>query len=239
MKQQSRRLWGLLAAAGSGQRVGGREPKQYHLIAGRPVLGWSLQALLDVPEITAVMVALAADDGRAASVPEMQTPRVIRCTGGAERADTVRAGLEALQAAGAGDEDAVLVHDAARPAVHGEEIQRLIDGALDDPAGGLLALPCRDTLKRGGDDGRVSGTVSRVGIWQAVTPQLFPLQALRRALAICEDDGVAVTDEAQAMEYAGARPRLVEARLTNIKYTWEGDAAWLARILGSREAATP
>ncbi len=226
-------VWGLVAAAGAGCRIGGTQPKQYHLIAGSTVLAWSLRAMLAVPDIRGVMLALASGDTHADDVAEASDSRVWRCRGGAERADTIRAALQALLARGAAPADRVLVHDAARPAVSAEDIATLLTEAGADPDGGLLAVPVRDTLKRGSADARVVATVPRDDLWQAMTPQLFPLGRLLHALDSAAAAGAKITDEAQAMEHMGAQPRLVPCRATNIKYTWPADDAWLESILTS------
>jgi 2-C-methyl-D-erythritol 4-phosphate cytidylyltransferase len=112
-----------------------------------------------------------------------------------ERADSVLNALLLLHAQGASDDDWVLVHDAARPNLARSDLDRLLTELADDPVGGLLAVPARDTLKRADADGRVSATVDRSTIWQAYTPQMFRLGMLHRALAECLVSDVAVTDE--------------------------------------------
>ena len=222
----ARPLWGVIAAAGAGLRAGDEIPKQYHVVAGRSVLAWSVDALLGVKEISGVMLAVAANDARATALPAAEDQRVHFCSGGAARAASVRAALRALMAIGATDDDRVLVHDAARPAVTVSDVERLVEAVGDDPDGGLLACPVRDTLKRADAQGAVAETTAREGLWQAMTPQLFPLGRLREAL---EAAGDSVTDEAGAMERLGARPLLVPASLSNIKYTFPEDAPLLTR----------
>lgn len=221
-------------AAGTGQRMGSTRPKQYHAIAGRPVLAWSLDALLGIPAIAGVMVVRSADDTWLEAVMPRGGSPWRDCIGGSERQASVRAGLAALRDWGAGANDRILVHDAARPAVTQADIRRLIDDVGDDPDGGLLAAPVRDTLKRADDKGRVASTPSRDGLWQAMTPQLFPLGRLESALDLAS--GAAVTDEAQAMERLGAKPRLVAGDPGNIKYTYPDDARWLAWALDRQSA---
>lgn len=230
------RLWAVMAAAGAGRRAGEAQPKQYHWLSDRPVLAWSLDALLAVPGVAGIMLAVAPGDRQAAALPAADDPRVHACTGGAERAASVLAALKALAGVGAEDKDRVLVHDAARPAVAVADIQRLVEAIGNDPDGGLLACPVRDTLKRSDAEGRVMDTVPRDGLWQAMTPQLFPLGRLRVAL---EAAGGRVTDEAQAMELQGARPRLVPGSLANLKYTYPDDAPLLGRWLASPTERKP
>ncbi|TVO62306.1 2-C-methyl-D-erythritol 4-phosphate cytidylyltransferase [Spiribacter vilamensis] len=214
--------------------MGSVRPKQYHAIAGRPVLAWSVDALLGIPAIAGVMIVRSADDTCLEAVMPRGDPRWRDCIGGGERQASVQAGLAALRDWGADATDRVLVHDAARPAVTQGDIRRLIDHVGDDPDGGLLAAPVRDTLKRADDEGRVASTPSRDGLWQAMTPQLFPLGRLESALAMAS--GAVVTDEAQAMERLGARPRLVAGDPGNIKYTYPDDARWLAWALDRQRA---
>jgi len=232
MKTPGSRLWGLIAAAGAGERIGGPVPKQYHQLGGQTVLAWSLQAILAVPALQGVMVVTARSDAGEKSLAEATDPRIHGCPGGATRVESVSAGLRALRDLGATDQDRVLVHDAARPAVQTADIVRLVEAVDDNPDGGLLAVPVRDTLKRADDRGRVADTVSRASLWQAMTPQLFPLGRLIDALEFSQRQQTEVTDESQAMEQIGASPLLVQSPMTNIKYTWESDRRWLETILG-------
>ncbi|MNP11552.1 2-C-methyl-D-erythritol 4-phosphate cytidylyltransferase [compost metagenome] len=130
---------------------------------------------------------------------------------------------------GAASDDWVLVHDAARPNLSRSDLDHLLGELDDDPVGGLLAVPARDTLKRADSDGRVSETIDRSVVWLAYTPQMFRLGALHRALADALVAGVAITDEASAMEWAGQAPRLVEGRADNIKVTTPEDLQRLQR----------
>jgi 2-C-methyl-D-erythritol 4-phosphate cytidylyltransferase len=154
---------------------------------------------------------------------------LLRATGGAERADSVLAGLRALPAS-VEAEDFVLVHDAARPCLRSADISRLIEQAV--PAGGgLLAAPLRDTLKLAGADNRVAATESRESRWRALTPQLFRRGELETALAAAIDDGFAVSDEAMAMERNGFAPLLVEGAEDNLKVTTAADMALAEYLL--------
>jgi 2-C-methyl-D-erythritol 4-phosphate cytidylyltransferase len=133
------------------------------------------------------------------------------------------------------DEDFVLVHDAARPCVLAEDVDRLI--GLGVTAGGaLLAAPLRDTLKRAVASGRVEATEPREGRWRALTPQLFRLGELVAALQSAQAAGVEATDEAMAMERMGHRPLLVEGAESNIKITTPADLALAEFILARQQA---
>jgi 2-C-methyl-D-erythritol 4-phosphate cytidylyltransferase len=224
------RRWAIVPAAGQGSRFGAELPKQYVAVLGRPLLSWTLSALLAEPRIDGVVVALARGDRRWRDLPEADDPRVRRCLGGARRELSVANGLEALTGH-ARDTDWVLVHDAARPCLRGEDLDRLLTQLADDPVGGLLAAPVGDTLKRADASGRALETVPRAGLWRAYTPQMFRFGLLRRALRLCIERGRAVTDEAAAIESLGLRPRLVAGRTDNIKVTNPADAALAAAIL--------
>ncbi len=138
-------------------------------------------------------------------------------------------GLQRLGLMGAADQDWVLVHDAARPNLAREDLDKLLHELAADPVGGLLAVPARDTLKRADADGRVAETVDRSVIWHAFTPQMFRLGMLRDALGAALGDGAPVTDEASAIEWAGYSPKLVEGRSDNLKVTRPEDLRWLAQ----------
>lgn len=226
--------WVVVPAAGSGRRFGGELPKQYATIDGRPLLFWTLSRLALVPRISGLLVVLAADDPFWPGWDTIGGKPVITAIGGAERADSVLAGLRALPASVSAD-SFVLVHDAARPCVRIADIDALMN-AVGDGDGGLLAAPVRDTIKRqqqagaGQLDARVAQTVRRDDLWRALTPQMFRRGALSTALAAAGERGAAPTDEAQAMEWTGVAPLLVEGAPDNIKVTTGHDMA-LARFL--------
>lgn len=224
--------WCVVPAAGRGRRFGGEVPKQYLRLGDKPLLLHTLERLAAHPRIAGLMLVTAADDASwAAGLLEVLGKPLLRTAGGAERADSVLAGLRALPASVAA-QDCVLVHDAARPCVRAADITRLIELAV--PAGGgLLAAPLRDTLKRADAASRSVATEPRESRWRALTPQLFPRAALEQALAQASADGVAVTDEAMAMERSGFAPLLVEGAEDNIKVTTPADLA-LAEFLLAR-----
>lgn len=216
------RFFGVIPAAGSGSRMGSDTPKQYLDLDGAPVLQRSVDAMLALPQLDTLVVALAADDDRWSTLDAASNARVVTTTGGAERSDSVLAGLEAL-ADQASDEDWVLVHDAARPCLLASDLERLVAELASDPVGGLLATPVAETVKRADDDGRVLDTVSRESLWLAQTPQMFRYGLLRDALT--RDGAVNITDEASAVEQAGHRPKLVPGHVGNLKITRPGDLA--------------
>lgn len=140
-------------------------------------------------------------------------------------------GLRALAAQGAGTEDWVMVHDAVRPCVRGDDIDRLILEGGSHAVGGVLGMPVRDTMKRVDRSGNIEDTVSRDRLWHAFTPQMFRLGALTSALNGAIADGIAVTDEAQAMERAGAYARMVKGHADNIKITTPQDLVFAEQCL--------
>ena len=223
--------WLVMPAAGAGTRFGG-EPKQYRRIAGRTLLEWSLAPFLADARCAGVAVALAAGDTAFAALDCARDPRVRTVTGGARRADSVRAALAHLQLR---EGDWVMVHDAARPCVSTTEVARLLECAVPESQGALLAVPVADTLKQAGEGGRVAATASREALWRAQTPQLFRAGALLRALDAALAAGREPTDEAQAMEWQGVAPRLVPGSAQNIKVTEPGDFALAAVLLDTRE----
>lgn len=218
-------LWVVVPAAGRGTRFGAERPKQYCEVAGHAVIAHTLGVLLAHPSVAGAMVVLAADDGywTEGAMAHADKP-VLTCIGGAERADSVLAGLDALPGTVRAD-DFVLVHDAARPNLAHADLDRLLDVGRADPVGAILAAPVRDTLKRAGDDGGIDGTEPRERLWRAFTPQLFRRLQLARALRAAAEAGVAITDEAMAMERQGLRPLLVEGREDNFKITTPADLA--------------
>lgn len=218
-----------MPAAGSGQRFGQQIPKQYMPLAGRTVIQWSLAPFLDDGRCQGAVVALAAADAHFARLG-LGTEKVATVMGGAQRADSVLAALESIRA---DDDEWVLVHDAARPCVTREEIDRLLQQAGADAVGGLLAVPLADTLKREAS-GRVTDTPPRAGLWRALTPQMFRLGALREALQAAGREGRSPTDEAQALEWRGSAPRLVQGSPQNLKITTAADLSLAAAILWQR-----
>jgi 2-C-methyl-D-erythritol 4-phosphate cytidylyltransferase len=215
-------VWAVVPAAGVGRRFGASIPKQYLELGGRSVLERSLSTFVDHPRIAGVRVVLDSADPRWDSQPYARNPKVSRAAGGAERCHSVLNALEALLAQ-AHPQDWVLVHDAARPCLRLEDLNRLIEELEQDPVGGLLAVPVRDTMKRGDPSGHVIATVERAHLWHAYTPQMFRLGALADALREAIAGGDLVTDEASAMERLGHRPRLVEGHADNIKITRTAD----------------
>lgn len=226
--------WALLPAAGSGRRFGGEVPKQYLRAAGKSLIEHALDALLSHPGVQGVVVALSANDAHWPGWASLHDKPVIACIGGGERADSVLAALHALPE-GVAEDALLLVHDAARPNLRAGDISKLIDAAMSCADGAILAAPVRDTLKRADVDAKIAATEPRDGLWRALTPQAFRRDLLRRALEGAASAGIAVTDEAMAVERLGLHPALVEGREDNLKVTTPADLA-LAEFLLARRA---
>lgn len=225
--------WAVVPAAGRGTRFGGDLPKQYLLAAGEPLLVHALRALLAHPTVEGAVVVLAKDDAHWSGLESLLDKPVMTCVGGGTRAESVQAGLAALPDSVRPD-DFVLIHDAARPNLRLEDLDRVLECGRNDPVGAILAAPVRDTLKRAGDDGGIDGSVPRERLWRALTPQLFRRLQLTRALEAAAAEGVAVTDESMAMERQGLRPLLVEGADDNLKITTAADLALFESILSRR-----
>lgn len=230
-------FWLVIPAAGIGSRMQAQCPKQYLTVAGKTILELTLNCFLEHPDLRGIAVALAEHDRWWSKLQVAEHRLVQTVVGGAERADSVLNALLALHERGAQAHDWVLVHDAARPLLERDDLDRLLKHLADDPLGGLLAVPARDTLKQIDASGRVMKTIDRRVIWQALTPQMFKLGQLQRALADALQAGVAVTDESSAMEWAGFSPQVVEGRCSNIKITRPEDLLFLQSQLSLRSSS--
>jgi 2-C-methyl-D-erythritol 4-phosphate cytidylyltransferase len=231
------KYWAVVPAAGSSRRMAGTTlPKQYLQLAGRSVIEWAVAPLLERGDCECIVVVLADQDRHWPQHALARHPKIVTAIGGAERVDSVRAGLSAL-AAQATESDWVLVHDAARPCLRAADLNRLILELGDDHVGGLLAAPVVDTLKRGDAGNRVQETVARASLWRALTPQMFRYAVLDRALSAAHETRSMPTDEAQAVEALGLQPRLVSGDPDNIKITVPEDIERAARLLKAWSAA--
>jgi len=226
--------WLVMPAAGSGERLraAGEAPKQYLEIAGRTVIEHALAPFIADPRCTGIVVALRAGDSRFARLAIAAEPRLRTVTGGAERADSVRAGLALVAALAGGTDPWVLVHDAARPCLPVADLDALLAALAGAADGALLGQRIADTVKRADESGRVLETVPRTGLWRAATPQAFRLKRLLAALAAARG----ATDEASAVEALGDRPRLVAGSPLNLKLTTAADLALAGRLLDGARA---
>jgi 2-C-methyl-D-erythritol 4-phosphate cytidylyltransferase len=245
------RYWLVMPAAGAGRRFGAQLPKQYAPLAGRTVIEWSLSPFLNDARCAQVVVALAADDEgwariaarrHAPGVEERRSPpaAVTTTAGGGDRSHSVRRGLSALEGR-AQASDWVLVHDAVRPCLDAQDLERLLAALGTHPLGGLLAVPLADTLKRAqpaaaAAEAPVAQTLERAGLWRALTPQMFRYGRLCAALDQAHAAGRSPSDEAQALEWLGEQPLLIEGAATNLKITTAADLLLAAALLRSRRA---
>lgn len=228
---QTPRYFALLPAAGVGARMAANGPKQYLPVGGKPLLRHAVDAFRASSLVAHTYVVVSADDGQIDAVlpPGLDGVTVLRC-GGATRMDSVLNGLRALHGQ-LSDTDLVMVHDAARPGLTPALIEKLVHGVGDHPAGGLLALPVVDTVKRSGDQ---VATVPRTGLWLAQTPQMFSYALLLRALGSAPDAN-AITDDASAVEMLGLSPRLIEGHPRNLKVTLPADIRIAEMYLAATE----
>lgn len=223
-------IWVVIPAAGSGRRMGDKLPKQYLPLAGRSVIDHTLACFTAHPRVTGIVVVVAADDTEWRR-HEPQTDKPVHVvTGGAERCHSVFNALHFLQVHAQAN-DWVLVHDAARPCLHYNDLNQLLETFQHDPVGGILAVPLADTLKRADAQGKITATVERAGLWCALTPQMFRLGLLHAALEAALAADHPVTDEAAAMEAAGYPVRMLEGRSDNIKITTRIDLALASCLL--------
>lgn len=222
--------WVVVPAAGVGKRMGSDIPKQYLPLLGRPVIDHTIEKVLLHPAVDGVYVALGTEDQWWPDTEYANHPDVVRVDGGKERCHSVLNALNSL-AGRAQLHDWVLVHDAARPCLRREDVDRLIAAVKQHPAGGLLGMPVRDTMKRSDSEGVIQHTVERDDLWHAYTPQMFRFDRLLEALngAIAAD--VLVTDEASAIEWFGDKPMMVEGHADNLKITRPQDLALAAYYL--------
>lgn len=214
-------------AAGAGRRMGGTR-KPFLVLGGRPLLLWALRPFLELPEVTAVAVALGAAD--AADPPAWlrgHDPRIRVVEGGEERTDSVRAAVAALPA----DVDVIAVHDAARPFVTADAVRRCIDVARAGQ-GAVAGCPAVDTIKEVDGARRVLSTPDRARLWHAHTPQVFPAALLRAAYT---RPGAAGTDDAALVEAAGGEVVMIDAGPHNLKITRPADLPLAEAILAARE----
>jgi 2-C-methyl-D-erythritol 4-phosphate cytidylyltransferase len=226
--------WLVMPAAGTGRRFGTDTPKQYAPLEGRTVIDWALAPFLADPRCAQIVVALGDDDGS-----WQPPPGVLTTSGGAQRSQSVRAALSALERRAAPG-DWVLVHDAARPCLDVQDLERLLAGVAGHPVGGLLGARYADTLKRAdelrGDavPAQVVRTEERRGLWRALTPQMFRYRPLCAALDAAHAAGRFPSDEAQALEWAGASALLIEGAATNLKVTTADDLTLASAVLRAR-----
>ena len=241
--QSMKKCHALLPTAGTGSRLGGDLPKQFQKLAGRPMLAYAIEALMQSPLIETIWIGVSPgfiDNPILKSLVNGVKPIHFLPTGGPTRQETVRNTLAAQLKSGISPDDWILVHDAARPGITPELIEKLIASVQNSEAGGLLAVRLADTLKLADLDSAVAGNIPRIEktiprehLWQAQTPQMFGLQKLHSALEDAIRLEADVTDEASAMELVGAKPLLIEGATRNFKVTHPADWDLMQLLLNS------
>jgi len=211
---------GIIPAGGSGERLGVDRPKAFVVLAGRPLLDWSVEVLKSICDRVVVVVPA----GREAP-PD-------RVAGGASRSASVRAGLAAAPEA-----SVAVVHDAARPLLTRDLVERCLAALEEQGADGVIAAaPVTDTIKQADAEGRVLQTLDRSTLWAVQTPQVFRAEALRGALDVDEAALARATDDAGLVEAAGGTVVVVESPRENLKVTTSLDLRLAEALL---EVRTP
>lgn len=227
----------VIPAAGSGRRFSSAQPKQYAALGSSTVIEHALATFEADPDCAGIVIALAPGDDAWPAIAARRSRLIEVAEGGEQRAHSVRNALRAL-AGQVRDDDWIMVHDAARPCFTASDLALLKRELAAHPVGGLLAIPLADTLKRALEPKsqvtHVDATLDREGLWRAATPQVFRFGVLLRALEAALAAGRMPTDEAQAIEWTGQRPRLVAGRADNIKVTTADDLVLAGAILGTR-----
>ena len=234
MTDSQSKYWGIVPAAGLGQRFAADIPKQFHHLNGTLVAQHTLSRLLSLPLINAIIAPCDVGSGYWSKVPATAEWRVRLVAGGAQRAHSVLNGLVALEELAA-ENDWVLVHDMARPCTTAGNISKLIDEVGDHPVGGILAAPINDTLKIIDADKSIVSTVNRAQYRAAQTPQMFRFGLLKSSIKAMLKEQKFPTDEASAIEYAGLSAMVVEGRQDNIKITRREDLAIAEAIMKNQE----
>ncbi len=224
------RYWVVIPAAGIGKRVGIDKPKQYISVNDKTIIEHTINCFINREEIEGVVVAISKSDEYWPTLSISKHEKIIIAPGGDERYQSVFNGLHALHDKAEGD-DWVLVHDAARPCLNQSAIDRLMINLRTHAVGGILALPCRDTMKRADNSNEIVETVERESLWHAQTPQMFKYGKLYSAIEKMLNEDIVVTDEAMAMELSGYKPMLVQGHQENIKITHKDDLKHLELYL--------
>jgi len=214
----------IVPAAGVGKRMLASCPKQYLEINNQSILAHTTNRLLSHPKIAKVIIVLSDEDDYFSQTELADKANVIRVSGGKERVDSVLNGLRAVDTQ---EYPWVLVHDAARPCVTHNDIDKLIEQCLKSQCGGLLAAQVVDTMKQSSktDSNTVSSTIERNNLWHAYTPQMYQTVELKQAIEQALAQGKEITDESSAIELANLPSLLVQGRRDNIKITRPEDLA--------------
>jgi len=228
----------VIPAAGKGDRMGGRTRKQYLIYSGKTVLEHTVDKLI-ASGLSRIVIAVSKNDERWVELPLAGDERITFVKGGDSRHVSVLSGILKLLEEHS-ENDWVMVHDAVRPCVSIADVLKLDTALKEHEVGGLLAVRISDTIKQQASQSGehtigtmsdvsaatsplVEGTVDRTGLWRALTPQMFRLGMLSKAIQNSMDSGNPITDESSAIEFLGYQPELVEGNIDNIKITYPGD----------------
>ena len=235
-RKQENAIWAIVPAAGIGSRMAADRPKQYLTISGKTILEHTLSGLLQVEDISGVQLCLSPSDEFWSELNFEHERMLPVIDGGAQRADSVLSGLQALSGLAKAD-DWVLVHDAARPCISQPMLERLFDTVAEHAVGGILAIPLADTIKRSNNNEGIfviDKTIDRDQLWAAQTPQMFRYGLLKQSVLTAIENDVAITDEASAIEAAGHQSLLVPGSRSNIKVTYPEDLGWVEWFLSAQ-----
>ncbi len=235
MSNKSDPIWAIVPASGVGARMQGSVPKQYLQLCGKSILEHTLDRLLSFKQIGGVVLVLREEDRTWQTLNYQSRKPLITATGGEERQHSVFSGLLKLLEIETAD-PLVMVHDAVRPLVSHQDLERLIKSAKHNPAGAILGVPVSDTLKRQDDHANIVETVERSGLWRAFTPQLFRAKLLLKSFEHVSKNNLPITDDAAAIEALGMRPALVECSAQNIKITHPQDLELATQIMLQQQA---
>jgi 2-C-methyl-D-erythritol 4-phosphate cytidylyltransferase len=231
-------VWAIIPASGTGQRMQSELPKQYLPLVDKTIIEHTLDRLLSHPQIAGAVVVLSTTDKYWTNLNYQthSTKPLIIAQGGVFRHQSVFNGLEKL-CADINQNCYALVHDAVRPLVTINDLNRLIEAARQHSAGALLGAPIFDTIKQLNVDGNINQTMSRTGLWRAFTPQVFKADLLMDALKFVIENKLEITDDASAVEAIGQSPKLVLGSAENIKITLPEDLV-LARLIWARQVTS-
>ena len=218
----------IIPAAGSGFRMGLGQPKQYLSIHKQTLIERVIRVFDNISLINSIHIALHSNDEIWKTLNLSFSSKVnTHYCGGESRAETVLNTLKTIRDY-VDESDWILVHDAARPGIEGKDVERLIDALKDDSVGGLLAYPLADTIKKSNKEDRVVESPLREHLWQAQTPQMYRYKMLSHALEKFE--GIP-TDESQAIERLGEKPKLIKGNFKNFKVTYPEDLNILEQLI--------
>lgn len=220
----------IIPAAGVGKRMGGDVPKQFALLAGKPIIAWTLERFQSSPLVDAIIIAAQAEHHErirtiAAEFGVTKLTEVVE--GGDSRQDSVWNALKAVPPIA----DLVLVHDAVRPLVSSDDIAKVVTAAAHYGAA-ILAVRVKDTIKQSDEQEFVENTLDRESLWSAQTPQVFKREILHKAYQHVHNDHFLANDESSVVEYSGGDVKLVEGSYANFKITTAEDVVFAEAVIG-------